>query len=44
MPSGFSADHEMLDALAALRAGGMPVALVQRMRTKGSFHCPFSQE
>ncbi len=28
MPSGFSADHEMLDALAALRAGGMPVALV----------------
>ena len=28
MQSGFSADHEMLDALAALRAGGMPVALV----------------
>ena len=28
MPSGFDADHEMLDALAALRAGGMPVALV----------------
>ena len=28
MPSGFSADHEMLDALDALRAGGMPVALV----------------
>lgn len=28
MPSGFSADNEMLDALAALRAGGMPIALV----------------
>jgi putative hydrolase of the HAD superfamily len=28
MHSGFSADHEMLGALAALRAGGIPVALV----------------
>jgi putative hydrolase of the HAD superfamily len=28
MHSGFSADREMLGALAALRAGGMPVALV----------------
>jgi putative hydrolase of the HAD superfamily len=28
MHSGFSADREMLDALAALRAGGVPVALV----------------
>jgi putative hydrolase of the HAD superfamily len=28
MQSGLSADHQMLDALAALRAGGMPVALV----------------
>jgi hypothetical protein len=28
MQSGLSADHQMLDALDALRAGGMPVALV----------------
>ena len=28
MYSGFSADHQMLGALAALRAGGTPVALV----------------
>lgn len=28
MHSGFSADQEMLDALAALRAGDLPVALV----------------
>jgi putative hydrolase of the HAD superfamily len=28
MPSGFSADNKMLDALDALRAGGMPIALV----------------